>query len=122
MPAKNFCLTKWIPQIVLDFTSKIEFNVLTLENADIKYLELNKYLCYAHSFLSKMCSYRYVLDLRNCTVLNKLRDGALSLMMSKFKEVVHGPEFKQLSAEDLIEYISCNFFSTMIQSVLILII
>ena len=41
--------------------------------------------------------------------LNKLRDGALSLMMSKFKEVFHGPEFKQLSAEDLIEYISCNF-------------
>ena len=46
--------------------------------------------------------------------LNKLKDGALSLMMSKFKEVVHGPEFKQLTAEDLIEYISCNlsFYNT----------
>ncbi len=38
--------------------------------------------------------------------LNKLREGALGLMRSRFKDVVHGPEFKQLSTEDLIEYIS----------------
>ena len=38
--------------------------------------------------------------------LNKLREGALGLMRSRFKDVVHGPEFKQLNTEDLIEYIS----------------
>ena len=55
MPAKNFCLTKWIPQIVLDFASKIEFNVLTLENADIKYSELNRYICAMHIAFCLKC-------------------------------------------------------------------